>query len=134
MLGRVAPADVDFVPRHAEHFGRNAMHIVHRLGSEISDSRLEAKHAVRLQQEQAVETDRAADICADGDAGPANLGTYFLWIAGNALGPLELLRALVQRLFDERAGGVSSLPVGKGRSELRLAFGSVDPADGHLID
>ena len=134
VLARVAPDHVALLPGHVEHLGRDALHIAERLGAEVADARVQAKPAIGQQHEQAIETGRARDKRADGHTGAAHLAALALAASGNACGPVELLRALVERLLDERARGVGLLTACVRRAELRLAFRRVDPADGDLID
>ena len=57
VLAGVSPGEVDLLPRHADHFGRDAVAIAHRLGAEVADARLDGHAAVRLDDEQAVVAD-----------------------------------------------------------------------------
>src|SRR6185436_9146036 len=92
--------------------------------------------AIRLDQEQPVEADRAARIRTDRDADAAALG------AAAALGrqrrllrlPLEQVAALVERFPDEGAGHVGLLAVGQRGAERRVAGRGVDLADLDLVE
>ena len=43
ILGGIAPGDIAFFPRHTQNFGDGAVHIDHRLGSQVADARLESR-------------------------------------------------------------------------------------------
>ena len=53
--------------------------------------------------------------------------------ARDALFPLELLRAAIERLFQERAGRMRPLAVPCG-APRRLPFGTIDPTNVDLIE
>src|SRR6185295_20137212 len=65
ILRRVAEDDVALLPRHVEHLGRLSMHVERGVRSEVADPRLELEAAVRLDDEEAVEPDRAAGVRTD---------------------------------------------------------------------
>src|SRR5471030_2409275 len=54
ILTRVAPREIDLLPRHADHFGGDAVHVAHRLGAEIPYAGLDVHATVGLDDEQAV--------------------------------------------------------------------------------
>src|SRR4029077_12836276 len=99
------------------------------------DAGLEGDAAVRLDDEEAVEADRAARVGADRDADAARQ-TSLLLAAGRRLlrVPLEQPWSLVQRFLDEGARDVGLLAVGQRGPERRMAGRGVDPADRHLIE
>src|SRR5437667_4319223 len=104
------------------------MHVEHRVRAEIADARLDLDAPVRLDDEQAVETDRAARVRADRYADAARLVTCLVSRRQGrlALLPLELFAAHVERFLDERARDVRLLAVGQRRAEGRVAGRRVD--------
>ncbi len=135
MLRRVAPGHVRLFPRHPDHLGGNALAVDHRLGAEVADAGVHVHVAVGLDDEQAVESGRAADETADRDADAAHLGAVALAAVRLARIPAELERALVERLLEEAARRVRAIrPRAFAGPNLRLACGRVDLPDLHLID
>src|SRR6202011_4543830 len=59
VLRRAAEDDVALVPGRADHFGGHAVHVERRVRAVVADARLERDASVRLDDEQAVEADRA---------------------------------------------------------------------------
>ena len=108
------------------------MHVVHRLRSEIADSRLDVEPAVGLDDEEPIEPDRATDVTAARYPNAARLRTAALR-ERFSLVPLEHLGPAVERFLEEGACGVSLLARDQ-RSEFRFALGRVDVPDGYLID
>src|ERR1700693_572728 len=96
---RVAPDYVAFFPRHTENLCPRAMYIHHRLGSKVTDSRLESDPAIRLDDEKPVESDGAANVAAQRSANAANFRSYPFRGTCNPLAPFELLRATVECFF-----------------------------------
>ncbi len=115
------------------HLGGNAMAIAHRLGAQIADAGLDVEFPVRLNDEQPVESDRAADKATGGHSDAARLGAAALG-QSFALVPTKRLVPLVERFFNERAGDVEPLAVGQRRTDGRFALRHVDPVNRHLID
>src|SRR6266516_1365642 len=103
VLAGVATRQLDFLPRHADHFGRNPVAIAHRLRAEIADARLDVHPAVRLDDEQAVVSRRSGNEGARGHAVAADLRSLALAALHLPLVPLELLRAPIERFLDESA-------------------------------
>ena len=110
ILRRVAPGDIAFLPRNAEHFSSHAVDVADRLGSEIADAGLDVESAVRLDDEKPVEPDgaRRRNVLIETPT-PRTFVPFALAGARLSLVPLELLRAAVERFLDERAGGVGLL-------------------------
>src|SRR6185295_11178727 len=133
VLAGVAPGEIDLLPRDANHLGRHAVAVAHRLGAEIADARLDRHAAVRLDHEQTVVADRAGDERAGRDAVAAHLRALPLAALRLALVPAEQLLAAIERLLDEGAGRVRALAARVRRPELRLAFRRVDPVDRHFV-
>ena len=94
---------------------------------------LDVQPAVRLDDKQPVESDRAADEAAGGHADAAHFGAAALGLRLPLI-PVERLVPLVERFLDERAGDVEPLPVRQRRTDVRLAFRHVDAVNRHLID
>ncbi len=134
VLRRIAPGEYHVLPRHPHHLGGHALAVGERFSSEIADSGLDVHLAVGLDDEETVETHRAAAIGADGDAHAADLRAVALYATRDPFGPVELRRALIQRFLDETACHVPALASSVGRPELRLPFRRVQLADRHLID
>src|SRR5450755_2246349 len=130
---RVTPDYVAFFPRHAENLGPRAMYIHHRLGSEVADPGLEGDSSIRLDDEKTVESDDATNVTAQRNADTANFRANPLLIRSprDPLTPFELLRATVERFFQECAGGVLTFPLHHW-SERRFALGAVDAPDRYL--
>src|SRR6185369_198480 len=74
----VAPRDFAFIPRYTEHFRSYAMAIADRLRAQVADAGLNIKLAIRLDDEQSVESHRAAHEATGGDANTACLGAAAL--------------------------------------------------------
>src|ERR1700689_2398647 len=108
------------------------MHVGPGFGAEVADPGLDINAAIGLDDEQAVEANRATRIAADGDADATNLGAVALAGAYFSLVPLELLGAAIERFLDKGAGCVLLL-AGHERSEWGFAFRGVNAADGNLI-
>src|SRR5277367_1001453 len=89
--------------------------------------------AIRLDDDQSVKSDVAAGIGAHGNADTPSLRTAALGLR-DALFPLELFGAAVERFLDEGTGCVRQFAASSRRSERRFAFRSVDAAQGDLID
>src|SRR4029079_14409683 len=82
----------------------DAVHVEHRLGPEVADPGLNREPSVRLDDQQAVEADRASRVGADRDADATHLRSDPLTAAALALLVVEQLGAFVERLLQERAG------------------------------
>src|ERR1700733_194388 len=130
---RVAPDNIAFFPRHAENLCTGAMHIHHRLGSEVADSRLESDAAIWFDDEKPVESDGAANVTAERHAHTANFRAYPLRRTRDPFAPFELLRAAVERFFQKCAGGVLALPLHHW-PQRSFALGAVDAANRHLVN
>src|SRR5208337_1138893 len=113
--------------------GAHAVDIAHRFRSQIADAGLEADAAIGFDEEESVISDGAADVTTHRYANAADLGADSFRVARDSLLPVELLRTLVKRFLDERAGGIKPLPA-YFRPELCFSFRTVDTAEGHLID
>src|SRR4029077_19284768 len=113
-----------------------AMHVEHRVRAEVADARLDLQAAVRLDDEQAVESDRAARVRAHGDADAARLVALATRGGEHRLArfPLELVAALVERFLHERARHVGRPAVGPRGSEWRVARRRVDLPHLDLIE
>jgi hypothetical protein len=123
---------VVWLPRHTQDLCADAMNVDHRFGAEVTNSRLEAEVPVGLDQQQAVESNRAADVTAQGHAhathfGPAPLGL------GDAFFIVKRIGAAVEGFLDECAGRVGALAT-NGRADRRLSFRRIDIADRNLIE
>ena len=103
---RVAPRQLALLPRHADHFRRDAVHVAHRFGAQVPDAGLDIHPAVGLDDEEAVEPDRPGDERAHRHADAAYLRALTFPARGLPLVPLEEIPAAVERLLHERAGGV----------------------------
>src|SRR5688572_11104390 len=134
MLRRIAPDDLHFLPRYADHLRRHALAVGERFGAEIADASMDAHPAVWRDDEEAVETYRAAAIGADADADAAHLRAAALRATRNAFVPVEPRRTLVQRFLEETARDVAALASSIGRPVFRLSFRRVQLADRYLID
>src|SRR5687768_13283683 len=134
VLRRIAPRHVRLLPRDRDHFGGNALAVDHRLGAEVADASLDIQMAVRLDDEQSVESDGAADESADRHADAAYFAANALPVVRFAHVPAELDRALVERFLQETARRVRAVAASIRRPEFRLAFRRVDLSDFHLID
>src|SRR5580765_3256586 len=111
------------------------MYVEHRVRSEVPDAGLEGDAAVRLDDEEAVEADRAARVGADRDADAARQTSLLLAADRRLLRvPLEQLVSFVERFLDERARDIGLLAVRQRGPERRVAGRGVDPADLHLIE
>src|ERR1017187_2897555 len=75
---RVAPDYVAFFPRHAENFCPRSMHIHHRPGSRVANSRREGYASIRLEEEKHVESDVAPNVGAQRTATAASFRAYSL--------------------------------------------------------
>src|SRR5262249_5155562 len=134
VLRRAAPVDDHLVPRHRQRFGGDAREIDAGMRAEIADARLDVQLAVRTNRQQPVVANRAGAVRADGDADTTHLRSLTLSGARLPLLPLEQLGAAIDRLLDERAGGVAPAAAGTRRTVERLAFGRIDPAYRQLIE
>src|SRR6516225_631591 len=134
VLAGVAPGDVHLLPWHADHLGRHAMAVAHRLGAEVPDARLDVHPPIGLDDEQTVVAGRARDKGARGHTVAANLGSLPLAAHRFALVPAELFRAPIERLLDERARRKRAFPTRVGWAELRLSLRRVDAMNRDLID
>src|SRR5437879_4300503 len=132
VLCRVTPSDLTLFPGHADQLRNHAVYVVHRLGPEITDSRLDVEPAVGLDDEEPIEPDRATDVTAARYPNAARLRTASLR-ERFSLVPLEHLGPAVERFLEEGACGVSLLACDQ-RSEFRFALGRIDAPDGDLID
>src|SRR5204863_1666363 len=92
---RVAPREDDLLPRHAHHLGGDALTVGKRFGAEVADAGLDVHPAVRLDDEETVEADRARVVRTDRDAAAADLRALAHAAARFPFIPLEELRALV---------------------------------------
>ncbi len=114
-------------------FRTRALYIYHRLGSQVTDSRLKGDPAVRLDDEKPVESYGATDVAAQRNANAADFGAYPLLRTRNPLAPFELLGATVECFLQECARRILAFPL-HCRSQQRLALGAVDAADRHLVN
>src|SRR5581483_6069236 len=112
----VAPRDLTFVPRYAQDFRRDAMAIADRFGAQIADTGLNVDLAIRLDHEQSIESNRAADEAAGGHSDATRLGAAALGLRF-AFVPTEGILAFIERFFNECAGGVKPFAVGQRRSD-----------------
>src|SRR5918994_2341771 len=103
MFRRISPGHVRLFPRHADHFGRDALTVDHRLRAEVADPSLDIEMAVRLDDEQAVEASRPADESADGDTDATNLTAHTLAAVRLTNVPAEFEGAFVECLLQETA-------------------------------
>src|SRR4030095_5822531 len=131
---RVAPGEHNFLPRHAHHLGGNTLTIGERLRPEVADAGLDVHPAIRLDDEEAVEADRARVVRADRDAAAAHFVALAHAASRFAFIPLEHLGALIKRLLDETTSGIRSIAACVSGTELRLAGRRVDLADLDLVD
>src|SRR5688500_8493974 len=125
MLRRIAPDDLHLFPGHADHLGRDALAVGHRLRAEIADAGVDVHLAVRLDDEQAVEANRSADESADRDPDATHLRAVALAAGRLALDPPELGRAFVEALLQETARRIGAVAGGIRRTEPCLAFGRI---------
>src|SRR5882724_3710395 len=132
VLRRVTPNHIALFPGDTENFRTRAVHVNHGLRSKIADSGLEADPAIGRDDQKSVEPDGAAYVTTEGYADAAHLRADPLRTARHPLLPLELLRAAIECILYESAGRVLQLALHR-RSILRLALGTVDAADGHLV-
>ena len=133
-LAGVAPIDDDLLPRHLEHVGGDTREIDHRMRAEIADTRLHIQLAVGTDRHQPVVADRSGSVRSDRDADAGHLRSVSLAGASRARGPVELLRAAIERVLHERAGDVTPSALRIGRTVERLAFRRVHAPDRDLID
>src|SRR6266568_8813346 len=133
VFGRVAPCNVALLPRYSENFGSRAMYVDDRLCSQVADSGLEVHTAIRLDNEETIESDRAANITAERYADAAHLCADPLRRARDPLTPFELLCPAVEGFPEERACRIRPLAF-HFRPEWRLALRTIDSADGHLVE
>ena len=132
MFRRITPHDIALFPGDAEGLRARAVDVDHGLRSQISNSGLEADPAIGRDDEKSVEADGATDVAAKRYADPAYFGADPFGTACHPLLPLELLRAALQRFFQECAGRVLK-PALHRRPVERLAFRTVDVADRYLV-
>src|SRR5260370_2886949 len=130
--GGITPSDLTLFPGDTDQFGDDAVYVVYRLRSEIPDSRLNVEPAVRPDDKEPIESNRAANVAATRDADAAPLRSASLWEIFPFI-PLERLRAPVKRFLQERARSILLFPVDE-RPEFCLPPMRVDLADGHLIN
>ena len=133
VLRGIAPYNVANFPGHTKNLSTSAMDIDHRFRSQIADARLELDPALRRNNQQSVESDCTANVGAQRDADAARLGSTAFGLARCFFLPLELLRAAVQRFFEETTGRVASHAF-DGYSEFRLALRAIDAAQSHLVN
>ena len=132
IVGSVAPDDVALFPWHSQNFRTRAMDVDYRFSSQVADAGLEGDAAVRLYNEKSVEADRAAHETTERDADAAHLRADPFRSPCYPVLPFELLRAAIEGLFEKCAGCM--LPRSIYRSaEWRLALGTVDTPDRHLV-
>src|SRR5580658_1779134 len=124
ILGRVPPHDVAFLPRHAENFRARAVHVNHRLRSQIADSRLKDDTAFGRDDQKPVEPDRASNITTQRHSDAANFRAHPLRSSRHPLAPSELFCTAIECFFEECAGGVAPFSLHRW-SEWSLALGAV---------
>ena len=110
ILRRVAPGDHDLLPGHAEELGRHAVAVADRSGPVIADPRLDVEPAVRLDHESGRRTRPTRRCTCSPPRRRRAPSSRSACRSALALVPPEQLGALVQRLLDERAGGVLPAP------------------------
>ena len=93
-----------FLPRHAHHLGGHALAIGERFSAEIADAGLDVHPAVRLDDEEAVETDRAPLYELIATPLPRTFVPCRCPLRALRSSHLKSFRALVQRFFHEAAG------------------------------
>src|SRR5580704_5249185 len=108
------------------------MDVDYRFSSQVTDSGLEGDAAVRLYNEKPIEADRAADETTERDSDASHLRADPLRSPRHPVLPFELFGAAIEGFLDKRARCM--LPRSINRSaEWRLAFGTVDTPDCHLV-
>src|SRR5205814_11926 len=115
-----------------ENFRTRAVDVNHRLRSQVADSGLELDPAIGRDDQKSVKSDGAAYVTTKGYADAAYFRAHAFRAARHPLLPLELLRASIECVLEESAGRVLQLALDR-RTVLRLALGTVDAADGYLV-
>ena len=100
-LRRVAALDDAFLPVVLQHFGRDARRARMRERAEIADAGVDVKDAIRRDAHEAVEAGEARRVIRLADADAGDLAAVALAAARHALGPVEALGALVQRILQD---------------------------------
>src|SRR5665213_1027230 len=108
------------------------MYINHRFRSQVANARLELHTALLRDHQQAVKSDGAANVATERNADAAHLGSYALRVACRTFLPAELLRAAIERLFQEAAGSVSTFTFNFG-AKFGFAFRAVHSPYIHLV-
>src|SRR5260370_42249998 len=88
---------------------------------------------VRLDNEETIESDRAANITAERSPDAAHFCTDPLRRARSPLPPFELFRPAVEGFLEERARRIRPLAF-HFRPEWRFALRTIDSADGDLVE
>src|SRR5215813_5600674 len=100
-----------------------------REGAEIADTGVDVELAVRRDPQETVKAVRAGRMVALPNADAGHLAAVALARAGLLLVPVELLRALVERLLHEGRRERSAV-----RSDLAARIRRVDLADRDAVD
>src|SRR5260370_7215195 len=108
--GGITPSDLTLFPGDADQFGDDAVYVVYRLRSEIPDSRLNVEPAVRPDDKEPIESNRAANVAATRDADAARLRSASLWEIFPFI-PLERLPAAVNRFLPDPPPTIFLFPV-----------------------
>src|SRR5262249_7852799 len=89
VLAGITPDDVALIPLDAEQIRSDAMHVHDGVRAEVADAALELHAAVGLDDQQAIEPDRARRVRADRNASAAHLVADALAAARLLLFPVE---------------------------------------------
>ena len=103
-MARVPPDDFAFLPGHGQEFGGDPCGVDDRMRTEIADALMDVELAIRLDDQESVETDRTCHERAERRRDPGYFGAAgAVWPLLPSL-PLEQLAALIERFARERAG------------------------------
>ena len=127
-FARVAEHDVALLPGHVEHLGRRPVDVEQRVRAEIANARLERDAAVRLDDEEPVEADRAAAYGLTATPMPRAFVPFLCVVASAALrfSQSNMSRPLSSASFTKALVTYAWRPVGSGGPNGAWPTGRID--------